>query len=132
MCRPSAPCEGEGWSPWQHPKTTADNGALHAARAALRNGCAQGWIQDETARVSVIYEENPDRVTDTGQTEVALHSLGREGGPAEGLVMDPTGMVLDLAADMVRGVLHAFRLRRAGPQWIIQVYTTVRAWPFST
>ena len=41
-------------------------------------------------------------------------------------------MVLVLAADMVRGVLHASRVRRARPQWTIQVYTPPRAWPFST
>ena len=36
-------------------------------------------------------------------------------------------MVLVLAADMVRGVLHASRVRRACPQWTIQVYTPPRA-----
>ena len=41
-------------------------------------------------------------------------------------------MVLVLAADMVRGVLHASRVRRACPQWTIQVYTPPRAWPFCT
>ena len=41
-------------------------------------------------------------------------------------------MVLVLAADMVRGVLHASRVRRARPQWTIQVYSPPRAWPFST
>ena len=41
-------------------------------------------------------------------------------------------MVLVLAADEVRGVLHASRVWRAGPQWIIQVYTPPRAWPLST
>ena len=40
-------------------------------------------------------------------------------------------MVLVLAADMVRGVLHASRVRRARPQWTIQVYSPRRAWPFS-
>ena len=41
-------------------------------------------------------------------------------------------MVLVVAADMVRGVLNASRVRRARPQWTIQVYTPPRAWPFST
>ena len=41
-------------------------------------------------------------------------------------------MVLVLAADMVRGVLHASPVRGARPQWTIQVYTPPRAWPFST
>ena len=40
-------------------------------------------------------------------------------------------MVLVLAANMVRGVLHASRVRRARPQWTMQVYTPPRAWPFS-
>ena len=47
-------CNREGWCPWKYPKPTTDNGALPsighaAARAALRYGLAQGWIQDETA-----------------------------------------------------------------------------------
>ena len=41
-------------------------------------------------------------------------------------------MVLVLAADMVLGVLHTSRVRRARPQWTIQAYTPPRAWPFST
>ena len=41
-------------------------------------------------------------------------------------------MVLVLAADMVRGVLHASRVQCARPQWTIQVYAPPRAWPFST
>ena len=41
-------------------------------------------------------------------------------------------MVLVLAADMVLGVFHASRVRRARPQWTIQVYTPPRVWPFST
>ena len=41
-------------------------------------------------------------------------------------------MVLVLAADMVRGVLHASRVRRARPQWTILVYTPPGAWPCST
>ena len=46
--------------------------------------------------------------------------------------MEPSGMVLVLEADMVRGVLHASRVRRARPEWTIQVNTPPRAWPFST
>ena len=46
--------------------------------------------------------------------------------------MEPTGMVLVLAAHMVQGVLHASSVRRARPQWTIQVYTPPRVWPFST
>ena len=103
-----------------------------AARAALRYGVAQGWILDETARGSVNIQEAVDRVAHTGQTDVALHTRGRHGGPAEGIVVEPTGTVLVLAADMVRGVLHASRLRRARPPWTIQVYTPPRASPFST
>ena len=45
--------------------------------------------------------------------------------------MEPSGIVLVLAADMVRGVLHASRVRLARPQWTIQVYTPPRAWPLS-
>ena len=41
-------------------------------------------------------------------------------------------MVLLLAGDMVRRVLHASRVRGAHPQWTIKVYTPPRAWPFST
>ena len=41
-------------------------------------------------------------------------------------------MVLVLAADMVRGVLQASRVRRARPQWTIQVCNPPRALPFST
>ena len=103
-----------------------------AARAALRHGMAQGRILDETARGSVNIQEAADRVARTGQAEVALHTRGRQGGPAEGIVVEPSGMVLGLAADMVRGVLHASRVRRARPQWTIQVYTPPRAWPFSS
>ena len=94
-----------------------------AARAALRFRVAQGWILDETARSSVKILEAVDRVTHTGQAEVALHTRGRHGGPAEGIVVEPSGTVLVLAADMVRGVLHASRVLRARPQWTIQVYT---------
>ena len=73
-----------------------------------------------------------DRVAHTGQTEVALHNRGRHGRPAEGIVVEPTVMVLVLVADMVRGVLHASCVWRTRPQWIIQVYTPPRAWPLST
>ena len=103
-----------------------------AAGAALHYGVAQGWILDETARGSVNIQEAVERVAHTGQGEVALHIRGRHGGPAEGIVVEPSGMVLVLAADMVRGVLHASRVRRVRPQWTIQVYTPPRAWPFST
>ena len=130
-------CTGEGWCPKQHPQPGPDDGALPevgraAACAALRYGVAQGWIVDETARGSVNIQEAVDRVTHAGQAAVALHTRGRHGGPAEGIIVEPSGMVLVLAADMVRGVLHAFRVRRARPQWTIHVYTPPRAWPFST
>ena len=130
-------CTGEGWCPRQQPRPAADNRALPAvghaaARAALRYGVAQGWIRDETTRGSVNIQEAVDRVAHTGQTEVALHTPGRHGGPAEGIVLEPTGMVLLLAADMVRGVLHASQVRRARPHWTIRVYTPPRAWLFST
>ena len=46
--------------------------------------------------------------------------------------MEPRGMLLVLAADLVGGVLHASRVRHARPQWTIKVYTPPRAWPFST
>ena len=130
-------CTGEGWCPKQHPQPGPDDGALPdvgraAARAALRYGVAQGWILDETACGSVNIQEAVGRVTQAGQVAVALHTRGRHGGPAEGIIVEPSGMVLVLAADMVRGVLHASRMRRARPQWTIQVYTPPRAWPFST
>ena len=76
--------------------------------------------------------EAVDHIAHTGQTELRLHTWGRHGGRAEGIVMEPTGMVLVLAADMIRGVLHLSRLRHAHPQWTIQVYTPPRAGPFST
>ena len=98
----------------------------------LRYGVAQGWILDETARGSVNIQESIDRVTHAGQAAVALHTRGRHGGPAEGIIVEHSEMVLVLAADMVRGVLHASRVRRARPQWTIQVYTPPRACPFST
>ena len=130
-------CNGEGWSPKQHPKPGPDDGALPAvghaaASAALRYGLAQNWILDETARGSVNIQEAVDRVAHTGQAEVALHTRGRYGGPAEGIIVEPAGMVLVLAADIVRGVLPASRVRWARPQLIIQVYTPPRAWLFST
>ena len=130
-------CTGEGWCPKQHPQPGPDNRALPevgraAARAALRYEVAQGWILDETARGSVNIQEAVDRVTHAGQAAVALHTRGRHGGPAEGIIVEPSGMVLVLAADMVPGVLHASRVRRARPEWTNQVYTPPRAWPFST
>ena len=130
-------CTGEGWCPKQHPQPSPDDGALPAvghaaAHAALRYGVAQGWILNETARGSVNIQEVVDRVAHTGQAEVALHTRGRHSGPAEGIIVEPSGMVLVLAADMVRGMLHASRVRRARPQWIIRVYVPPRAWPFST
>ena len=94
-------CTGEGWCPKQHPQPGPDDGALPAvghaaARAALRYGVAQGWILDETAPGSVNIQEAVDRVAHTGQTEVALHTRGRHGGPVEGIVVGPSGMVLVL------------------------------------
>ena len=77
-------------------------------------------------------QEAVNRVAHTGQAEVALHGWGCHGGPAERIVVEFCGMVLVLAADMVRGVLHTSRVRCARPQWTIQVYTPRRAWPFST
>ena len=130
-------CTEENWCPKQHPRPGPDDGVLPAvghktASAALCYGVAHGWILDETARGSVNIQEAVDQVAHTGQTEVALHIRGRHGRPAEGIVVEPTGMVLILAADMVRGVLHESRVRRARPQWTIQVYTPPGAWPFST
>ena len=125
------------WCPKQHPQPGPDDGALPevgpaAACTALCYGVAQGWILDETTRGSVNIQEAIDRVTHAGQAAVALHTRARHGGPAEGIIVEPSGMVLVLAADMVRGVLHASRVRRARPQWTIQAYTTPRAWLFST
>ena len=130
-------CTGEGGCPKQHPQPGSDDGALPevgraAARATLRYGVAQGWILDETARGSVNIKEAVDRVAHAGQVAVALHTWGCHGGPADGIIMEPSGMVLVLAADMVQGVLYASRLRRARPQWTIQVYTPPQAWPFLT
>ena len=128
-------CTGEGWCPNPHSQPGPDDGALPAvehaaARAALHYGVAQGWILDETARGSVNIQEAVDRVAHTGQAEVALHTRGGHGGPAEGIIVEPSGMVLVEAADMVRGVLHASRVGRARPQWTIQVYGPPRAWAF--
>ena len=130
-------CTGEDRCRRQHPRPGPDDGALptvgHAAtRAALRYRVAQSWILDETTRGSVNIQEAVDGVAHTGQLEVALHTRGRHSGPAEGIVVEPMGMVLVLAADMVQGGLPASRVRRARPQWTIQVYTPPRAWPFST
>ena len=72
-----------------------------AARAGLRYGVAQGWIVDETACSSVNIQEAVNGVAHTRQTKVPLHTRGRHGGPAEKIVVQPTGMVLVLAADMV-------------------------------
>ena len=88
-------CTGEGWWPRQHHQPDADAGALPevkpaAARAALRYGVTQGWILDETARGSVNIQEAVDRVTHAGQAAVALHTRGRHGGPAEGIIVDPS------------------------------------------
>ena len=99
-------CTGENWCPKRHPRPGPDDGALPAvghaaARAALRYGVAQGWILDETARGSVNIQEAVDKVAHTGQAEVALHTRGRHGGPAQEIVVEPSGMVLVLAADMV-------------------------------
>ena len=130
-------CTGEGSCPRQQPWPAIHEGAVpavgHAAAcAALRYSVAQGWIQDETTRNSVNIQEAVDLVANMGQTEVALHIRGRHGGPPEAIVVKPTGIVLVLAAEMVRGVLHASGVRRARPQWTIQVYTPPRASPLST
>ena len=130
-------CTREDWCPKRHPRPGPNNGALPAvghiaARAALRYGVAQGRILDETACGIVNIQEAVDRVAHTGRAEVALHTRGRHNRPAEGIVVEPSEMVLVLAADMVRGRLHTSRVRRARPQWTIQVYTPPRAWPFST
>ena len=99
-------CTGEGWCPKQHSQPGPDDGALPAvghaaARAALRYRVAQGSILDETARGTVKIQEAVDRVAHTCQAEVALHTRGRHGGPAEGIIVEPSGTVLVLAADMV-------------------------------
>ena len=130
-------CTAEGWCPKQHPQPGPDDGARPevgpaAACAALRYGVAQGCILDETARGSPNIQEAFNRVTHAGQAAVALNTRGRHGGPAERIIVEPPGMVLVLAADMVRGVLHASHVRRARPQWTIRMYTPRMAWPFST
>ena len=122
-------CTGDSRCPKQHPQPSPDDGALPEVKPA---GVAQGLILDETARGSVNIQEAVERVTHAGQAAVALHTRGRHGRPAEGIIVEPSGMVLVLAADMVGGVLHASRVRRACPQWTIQVYTPPRARPFST
>ena len=88
-------CTRESWCPRQHPRSAPDDGALPtvehaAARAALRYGVAQGWILDETTRGSVNIQEAVDRVTHTGHPDVALHTRGRHGKPAEGIVVETT------------------------------------------
>ena len=72
-------------------------------------------------------QEAIHRVTHTRQTEVALHIRGHHWAPAEGLIVAPKLMALVLAADMVRGVLHASQVRRARPQWTIHMYKPPRA-----
>ena len=99
-------CSREDWCPKRHPRPGFDDGALPAvghaaARACLRYGVAQGWILDETARGSVKIQQAVDRVAHTGQAEGALHTRGCRGTPAEGIVVEPSGMVLVLAADIV-------------------------------
>ena len=46
-------------------------------------------------------QEAVHRVTHAGQAAVALHIRGCHGGPAEGIIVEPSGMLLVLAADMV-------------------------------
>ena len=82
-------------------------GGYAAAHAPLRFGVAQGSNQDETTRSSVNMQEAINRVAHRGRTGVALHTRGRHGRPVEGIVVEPMGMVLVLAAEMVRGVLYA-------------------------
>ena len=60
-----------------------------AARDALHYGVAQGWILGETTRGSVNIQEAVNRVAHTGQAEVALHTWGRHGRPAEGSSWSP-------------------------------------------
>ena len=84
-------CTGEGWCPKRQPQPGPDDGALPevghaAAHAALRYGGAQGWILDETARGSLNIQEAVNRVAHAGQAAVALHTRGRHGGPAEGII----------------------------------------------
>ena len=130
-------CTGEGWCPKQHCQPGPDNGALPelgraAARAALRYGLAQGWILDETARGSVNIQEAVDGVTHAGQAAVALHTRGRNGGPAEGIIVELSGMVWSWRRTWSEGFsthpacgwhAHSGPSRCTSPQ---------RAWPFST
>ena len=102
-------CTGEGWCPCQHPEPTADNGTLPAVgqtavRATLHYGVAQAWIQDETAHSSVNILDVVNLVAHTGPLEMAMHIRGRNGRLPAGLVVESTGMVPVLGADMVRGV----------------------------
>ena len=131
LCLLACLCVSTAASRGQAPLGNASVGHA-AARAALHYGVAHRWIPDDIARGSVNIQEAVDRVTHAGQAAVTLHTRGRHGGPAEGIIVEPSGTVLVLAADMVRGVLHASCVRRARPQWTIQVYTPPRAWPFST
>ena len=117
-------CTGEGWCPRQHPQPATNDGALPAVRhtavrAALRYSVAQRCILDETTRGRVNIQEAVDRLAHRGKMEVAVHTRGRHSGQEEGIAVQPTGMVLVLAADMVGGVLHASRVRQSRPQWTI-------------
>ena len=89
---------------------------------------AGSWMRPHAAAST---SRRPSTESPEGQAAVVLHTRGRHGGPAEGIIVEPSGVVLVVAADMVRGVLHASRVRRARPQWTFQVYTPPRAWPFS-
>ena len=82
-------------------------------------------------RGSVNVQEAFGRIAHRGQTEVAPHTGGRQGGPAEGIIVEPTGMALVVAASMVPGVLHASRVRRAPAVDHPGVHPT-RAWLFCT
>ena len=64
-----------------------------AAGAAPSYGVAQGWILEETARGSVNIQEAINRVAHAGEAAVALHDRGRHSGPAEGIIVEPSGMV---------------------------------------
>ena len=130
-------CSGEGSCPGQDPWPAADTQAPPAVRnaaagAPLRYRLAQGWIQGETTRGSVNIETAVDRVAKTGHIEVPLHTRSRHSGRAEGLIAEPTGIVLVLAVDLVPGVLHESCWQRALLQWAIEVYNPPRAWPLST
>ena len=124
------------------PSALRGNGATAPAKAGAPNStlspapmtknCPRWDARPHAPPYATGWRRAVDRVTHAGQAAVALHTRGRHGGPAEGVIVEPSGMLLVLAADMVRGVLHASRMRRARPQWTIQVYTPPRAWPFST